>query len=715
MKQEQQEKNKIENNYRYPGSRPFNDTALDRSLFFGRDEEKQRLFHHILVENLFVLFSRSGMGKTSLLNAGLMQMLRERDFLPMSIRFNDPEIKPLNTVYTGIEEAVQQRNEQVDDQNKIDYEPGETDSLWQFFKTAAFWIYDDVPLTPILIFDQFEEFFTLHAQKERAAFITQLADLFRGRVPRTLRKTLNSGSYGYFPYSNTTPKVKIVISIREDYLGHLEEMSKTIPGILKNRFRLLPLKCHRAKDAIIKPAQLSGDEYKHVRSKGFSYADETVREMLNFLCERREMGKIIKTEEVEPFQLQLLCRHIEEKVRQRSGRRPGVYKVWPGDLGGRTGMKKVLQGFYEDRLKVLSTPWKRRKVRKLCEKGLIFKKRRSLMDERRIIRKYKVSKELLSLLVDNRLLRSEPRVGSIFYELSHDTFVQPILESRRRRKLRQFWTGIPTAAIILTIIAYTGIIEPLKKGVDTFFNRQYVDALELKHQGKYDEAIEKYKTIVEKKKRYVSPYLEIAEIYEGKINKPGAAKEIYERAIYNGVKHAVIFYRLGKIYAGDENTWKKAIDNYEKAVRFNPGYISARANLAELKLLTGNYGEAYVMAKTILLVGNIEEVYRMATILLKNRSVSTVHKLVLRFISIASLIFQDKRTEAHRELDDFIRYYKTLSNYRHGDYTISKKFIKKSKELRDDEKKLLLDLIRILESPEKAGDEELEKLKTEYK
>ena len=39
----------ISENYRYPGSAPFMDTEHDRSIFFGRAEESDLVFHKILV------------------------------------------------------------------------------------------------------------------------------------------------------------------------------------------------------------------------------------------------------------------------------------------------------------------------------------------------------------------------------------------------------------------------------------------------------------------------------------------------------------------------------------------------------------------------------------------------------------------------------------------------------------------------------------------
>ena len=95
--------------YRYPGLRPFEDTDLDRSLFFGRDREKEELLHLILAEKLTVVFAKSGTGKSSLLNAGILQALRERDFLPIKIRFNDSRFTPLDMVHQAIAETTRRQ------------------------------------------------------------------------------------------------------------------------------------------------------------------------------------------------------------------------------------------------------------------------------------------------------------------------------------------------------------------------------------------------------------------------------------------------------------------------------------------------------------------------------------------------------------------------------------------------------------------------------
>ena len=51
-------------------------------------------------------YAVSGMGKTSLLNAGVMQGLRDRSYWPVSVRLNDPTISPVTEIREQIESAA---------------------------------------------------------------------------------------------------------------------------------------------------------------------------------------------------------------------------------------------------------------------------------------------------------------------------------------------------------------------------------------------------------------------------------------------------------------------------------------------------------------------------------------------------------------------------------------------------------------------------------
>ncbi|HYN21762.1 MAG TPA: hypothetical protein VE078_12430, partial [Thermoanaerobaculia bacterium] len=65
----------------WPGLDPFDET--DRAYFHGRTAESGDLLRLVRREPLTVLFGRSGLGKTSLLKAGLFPLLRAEDSLPV--------------------------------------------------------------------------------------------------------------------------------------------------------------------------------------------------------------------------------------------------------------------------------------------------------------------------------------------------------------------------------------------------------------------------------------------------------------------------------------------------------------------------------------------------------------------------------------------------------------------------------------------------------
>ena len=64
----------------WPGLESFQENAHD--FFFGRDREAESLLDHLRDASITVLYGRSGLGKTSLLQAGLFPALREENFLP---------------------------------------------------------------------------------------------------------------------------------------------------------------------------------------------------------------------------------------------------------------------------------------------------------------------------------------------------------------------------------------------------------------------------------------------------------------------------------------------------------------------------------------------------------------------------------------------------------------------------------------------------------
>lgn len=422
---------------RYPGARSFRDDDLDRKIFYGRSSEKDTLLHLILAEDLVVLYARSGTGKTSLLNAGVLQGLRDEDYLPLMVRLNDPTAGPFKTLYEGIEEAARRQG--------VEYVKGEQASLWHFFKTMELWR-EDTLLTPVLILDQFEELFTLQSQENRNAFIEQFAHLVRGNAPR------GANGEPAQHLSDASPALKVLLSIREDFLGNLEDLAHKVPHILHTRFRLGPLSPADARQAIEKPAQIVDAQ---ITTPRFEYTAGTVDKILKFLCQRRVRETMVPSEEVEPFQLQLICQHVESIVGSRQATNDSNLTIdYEEDLAGDDGLRGMLKHFYDAQIEELAPVYGKKSLFRLCEEGLISSHGRRLsLEEGEIERQFKIPPPALLQLVDRRLLRAEPRLGSKFYELSHDTLVDPILESRKKRtRSRRIRNAGISAALVFLIL-----------------------------------------------------------------------------------------------------------------------------------------------------------------------------------------------------------------------------------------------------------------------
>ena len=186
-------------------------------------------------------------------------------------------VGPSRSILEGIRTAAERQ--------VVEYVPGSQTSLWHFFKTAEFW-QGDLLLTPVLILDQFEELFTLQSAEARAAFLSDLGFLVRGVPPATTPQTdvdtTKSGDL-HSELTDTPPALRLVLSLREDYLGFLEEAADWIPQILDHRFRLTPLSIEAATEALTGPAEIDDNI---LQTKPFTYAPEAVTTIINHLSRR---------------------------------------------------------------------------------------------------------------------------------------------------------------------------------------------------------------------------------------------------------------------------------------------------------------------------------------------------------------------------------------------------------------------------------------------
>ncbi len=420
----------METLHRYPGAQPFRDDEFSRRTFFGREPASVALTDQILANRLVVVYAKSGLGKTSLLNAGVAPRLREAGSLPLFVRVNDIQRGPLFSVLEGVRAEAERQ--------QVEYVPGDSSSLWSFFKTVEFWR-GDLLLTPVLILDQFEELFTLQSQEARERFLSELGYLVRGIPPASQPKTESNAS-------EAPSSIRVVLSLREDFLGLLEEASDHIPEILDHRYRLAPLSYEMASQAITGPAAI---EHRDISTKAFRLEPEVVSSILDYLTKSTAGAPGPAGRSVEPFHLQLICQRIEGIAAFKQQVSSGEIVVSFKDLGGEAALAETLESFYTDAIRSVPGRHLRGAVRILCEQYLISPEGRRLsVEERELLRQLKLPRETLSQLVERRLLRTDRRSDSTYYELSHDALVQPVLASRRLQALAVGWAALLAGSFI---------------------------------------------------------------------------------------------------------------------------------------------------------------------------------------------------------------------------------------------------------------------------
>lgn len=235
-------------------------------VIYGRSREIQDLSMSVFYNRQTVVYGRSGIGKSSLLHAGIFPMARLRGCLPISVRFDHAsEFSYRQQLIQCIADAVLAAGGVMRD-TQIDQDAPQ--SLWEFFHRMQPQK-DGHIITPLIVIDQFEEIFTLSKDAHSVrAFFEELADLFNDVMPDylqldgALQKSKETGSiFDGFQIKSTESYFEqemsyhMVFVLREDYLSYLERYAVHIPALKQNRYGLLPITYRQAMEIITKPCE----------------------------------------------------------------------------------------------------------------------------------------------------------------------------------------------------------------------------------------------------------------------------------------------------------------------------------------------------------------------------------------------------------------------------------------------------------------------------
>lgn len=369
---------------------------------YGREAEVPELLDLLISERIVLLHSPSGAGKTSLIQAGLIPELEKNKFAVWPVLRVDLGMPQEWNVDAGanryVASVVQSLEPALGEDLRDTLSQLAGKSLQQIFN-ALKRTEDDAPAFEVLIFDQFEEIFTVDPIDKQAKrdFFLQLGELLRERNRWAL------------------------FVMREEYIAALNPYLRTVPTHLNTQFHLELLGEDPARRAIQSPAETQGVDFETAAARALVDDLRQVQVQAPDGTTQWQSGPY-----VEPVQLQVVCRRLWEKRQEKN-------RITEKDIGELEDVNAALAGYYADSVTEVAakTGVNERQIRNWFETALITKEGiRS-----RILKEPVQSKSLdngaIQELVNTHLVRIEESQYRTWFELAHDRLVQPVVSNNK--------------------------------------------------------------------------------------------------------------------------------------------------------------------------------------------------------------------------------------------------------------------------------------------
>ena len=348
-------------------------TTEDKDIFFGREKDTAKLYEKVSQSKVVLLYGLSGTGKTSLINCGLENCYEPGDRIFIYVR------RGSNILHSIRQEISLEAN------SLIHPHASPVDAIETLY-------YDYLkPVT--IIFDQFEELFISGSFDEIQEFIDAVAEI------------LLSGL-----------KVKIIFSMREEYLAHLDEFEEKIPLIYDHRYRLEKMRRSTLEDVITKMTEQSN----------YSLESENIPgQIIDNISDRK--GNV----ELPYLQVYLDKLTRLAKKSKKDNRFTNMLVSEAGEL------QDVLGDFLDEQVDEIA----RKKIDKDYVNAVLKQmitpdgtKRQLVFTEFKVIgdRSQEELLEVLSELENSRIVKLDDGV----YELSHDSLAQKVAEKRTAEEIQ---------------------------------------------------------------------------------------------------------------------------------------------------------------------------------------------------------------------------------------------------------------------------------------
>ncbi len=376
----------------YVGPRPFR----YGETIYGRDREVDELLDLLVAERIVLLYSPSGAGKTSLVEAGLRPKLEREGFriLPvvrvsqrlsrdhgLSSPHNRYLMSMLLSLEEGVPEAERHPLDELADTRLDDYVTGVARGKEGLD-------------SELLIIDQFEEILTLDPtdRDAKAAFLAELGQSLRDRNRWAL------------------------FVMREDFVPALDPYLRLLPTRLATTMRLDFLDEEAASQAMIEPAQDGGVSFTRAA------ATQLVTDLRRVRVQRADGSVQEPGPYVEPVQLQVVCLRLWERLP------PDATRITEADVAALGDVDSALAGYYRDRVAAVAhaTGVSEYALRDWFDRQLITEQGFRNQVLQGPSSSARAGSRAAELLVGAHLVRPENRRGATWYELAHDRLIEPV-------------------------------------------------------------------------------------------------------------------------------------------------------------------------------------------------------------------------------------------------------------------------------------------------
>jgi hypothetical protein len=382
----------------YLGPRPFQ----SGERLYGREQDVAAVINRLIAQKVLLLFSASGVGKTSLIQAGVIPEMQQRGFMILpTVRLShqaggmlgEPDNRFVFSTLLSLEAGRSDPQITSDKLAQV--------SIPEYFNR----IFSDHAQKEssgrggvLLIFDQFEEVLLIDPQARDAkqAFFSQLMDVL------------------------LDDRVRALFAIREEYLAGLEPYLIYFPARLSSRYRLDLFSPEQAVEALVRPAQEVGIVFEGA-------AAEKLVDDLRIVTVQTSDGSLQYKlgEVVEPLQLQIVGHSLFERTRADPSR------ITLEDIEDVGNIDQTLSQNYDKivREAAVLSGMNERWLRGWIAEALITPQgtRTQVLEGEEA--KYDIDRVAVDALIRAYLVRAEKRRGMTWYELVNDRLIGPIVRS----------------------------------------------------------------------------------------------------------------------------------------------------------------------------------------------------------------------------------------------------------------------------------------------